>query len=377
VNALTLPTADLRRRPLRTALTALGIAAAVSSYLTLVSLAQGLERGWIASLEGRGVHMLALSRDTVEVMASSLPEALGGEIAAVAGVERVAGEMANLVRLAVPGAGTLHVTVRGWPPASFKWRSLPLGEGRPPGDDEPRGIVLGVTLADLLGVGVGDPFELRGEPFVVVGVAAPGGVWNDRAVFMPLAAMQTAFDRPAQVTEFSLQVARPQDPAFLAELERDLERRFPRLDFLAAGDIAGQNDVVRTFRAFAGAVSWVAMGMALVIVLNTLLMAVTERTREIGILAAVGWSPDRILATVVLQGLLLTAIGAAAGVALGAFSLRVVLRHPTLGGLIEPGLRPEVVGETLIAALVVGAVGGLYPAWRAARARPAASLRHG
>ena len=377
MNALTLPTADLRRRPLRTALTALGIAAAVSSYLTLVSLAQGLERGWIASLEGRGVHMLALSRDTVEVMASSLPEELGGEIAAVAGVERVAGEMANLVRLELPGAGTLHVTVRGWPPDSFKWRSLPLSEGRPPGVDEPRGIVLGVTLADLLGVGVGDPFELRGEPLVAVGVAAPGGVWNDRAVFMPLAAMQAAFDRPGQVTEFSLQVARPQDPAFLAELEGELERRFPRLEFLAADDVAGQNDVVRTFRAFAGAVSWVAMGMALVIVLNTLLMSVTERTREIGVLAAVGWSPGRILATVVLQGLLLTALGGGAGVALGAFSLRVVLRHPTLGGLIEPGLRPEVVGETLIAALVVGALGGLYPAWRAARARPAASLRHG
>jgi len=381
MNAFTLPCADLRRRPLRTALTALGIAAAVSSYLTLVSLAQGLEVGWIASLQGRGVHMLALSRDTVEVMASSLPEALGEEIAAVPGVVAVAGEMANLVRLELPGAGTLHVTVRGWPPDSFKWRALPLAEGAPP---EPGasaaghpGIVLGVTLADLLGVGVGDPFALRGQPFVVTGVAAPGGVWNDRAVFMPLAAMQAAFDRPGQVTEFGLQVARPQDAASLADLERDLERRFPRLDLLASGDIAGQNDVVRTFRAFAGAVSWVAMGMALVIVLNTLLMSVTERTREIGVLAAVGWSPARILGTVVLQGLLLTAIGAAGGVALGAFSLRVVLRHPTLGGLVEPGLRPEAVLETLVAALVVGAVGGLYPAWRAARARPAASLRHG
>jgi putative ABC transport system permease protein len=377
VNALMLPTVDLRRRPLRTALTALGIAAAVSSYLTLVSLAQGLEGGWIASLEGRGVHMLALSRDTVEVMASSLPEDLGAEIAAAAGIVRVAGEMANLVRLELPGAGTLHVTVRGWPPDSFKWRVLALGEGRPPANGEARAIVLGVTLAERLGVGVGDPFELRGEPFVVVGVAAPGGVWNDRAVFMPLAAMQAAFDRPGQVTEFSLQVAHPEDAGFLADLERDLEQRFPRLDFLASGDIAGQNDVVRTFRAFAGAVSWVAMGMALVIVLNTLLMSVTERTREIGILAAVGWSPDRILGTVVLQGLLLTAFGAAAGVALGAFSLRVVLRHPTLGGLVEPGLRAEVVVETLLAALVVGALGGLYPAWRAARARPAASLRHG
>ena len=377
MNALTLPAADLRRRPLRTALTALGIAAAVSSYLTLVSLSQGLERGWIASLEGRGVHMLALSRDTVEVMASSLPEALGPQIAAEEGVVQASGEMANLIRLELPGAGTLHVTVRGWPPDSFKWRSLPLGDGRPPGPDEPRAIVLGVTLAGLLRLGVGDAYALRGEPFVVTGIAAPGGVWNDRALFLPLAAMQDLFDRPGQVTEFSLQVARPQDAAFVADLTSRLEERFERLAFLESAEIAGQNDVVRTFRAFSGAVSWVAMGMALLIVLNTLLMSVTERTREIGILAAVGWGPGRVLGTVVVQGLLLTAVGAAAGVALGAFSLGVVLRHPTLGGLVEPGLRPEVVAETLIAALLVGAVGGLYPAWRAARARPAASLRHG
>lgn len=377
MTAWTLPVADMLRRPLRTLLTAVGIAAAVSSYLTLVSLSRGLELGWIASLEGRGVHVLALSRDTVEVMASSLDAALGREIEAVPGVVQAAGEMANLVRFEVPGTETLHVTVRGWPADSFKWRSLALAEGRPPAAGEASGIVLGATLARLLRIGIGNRFVFRGATFVVTGVAAAGGVWNDRAVFMPLAAMQALFDRPGQVTEFSLQVERPGDAAFVAELTQDLERRFPRLAFLRAGEVAGQNDVVRTFRAFSGAVSWVAMAMALVIVLNTLLMSVTERTQEIGVLAAVGWQPSRVLATVMLQGLLLSAIGAAAGVALGAFSLRVVLRHPTLGGLVEPGLHAGVVVETLAAALLVGAAGGLYPAWRAARARPLASLRHG
>jgi len=377
MNALTLPASALWRRPLRTALTVLGIAAAVSSYLTLVSLSQGLERGWIASLAGRGVHMLALPRDVVEVMAGSLPEALGTQIEAVDGVVRAPGELANLIRLDLPGADALHVTVRGWPLESFKWDSLPLGAGRPPGPERPAGVVLGVTLANLLGVSVGDAVELRGESLTVAGIAAPGGVWNDRAAFLPLATMQALFDRPAQVIEFSLQIARPDDPAFVADLRRRLEARFPQLTFVEAGEIGAQNEVVRTFRAFSGAVSWVAMAMALVIVLNTLLMSVTERTREIGVLAAVGWSPGRVIGTVVLQGLLLTALGAVAGVVLGTFSLRVVLRHPTLGGLIEPALRPEVVGETLVAALLVGAVGGLYPAWRAARARPVEALRHG
>ena len=377
MNALTLPASALWRRPLRTALTALGIAAAVSSYLTLVSLSQGLERGWIASLAGRGVHMLALPRDVVEVMAGSLPEALGAQIEAVDGVVEAPGELANLIRLDLPGADALHVTVRGWPLESFKWSSLPLGAGRPPDAETPAGVVLGVTLANLLGVSVGDAVELRGRSLSVTGVAAPGGVWNDRAAFLPLATMQALFERPGQVIEFSLQVARPDDPAFVGDLRRRLEARFPQLTFVEAGEIGAQNEVVRTFRAFSGAVSWVAMGMALVIVLNTLLMSVTERTREIGVLAAVGWSAGRVVGTVVLQGLLLTALGVVAGVVLGALSLRVVLRHPTLGGLVEPALRADIVAETLVAALVVGAVGGLYPAWRAARARPVETLRHG
>jgi putative ABC transport system permease protein len=106
-------------------------------------------------------------------------------------------------------------------------------------------------------------------------------------------------------------------------------------------------------------------------------MSVTERTREIGILSAVGWNPVRILSMIVLQGLILAAIGTVLGLVLGVAALKAFLTDPTLRGIIEPGISLRVVIEALVASVLLGGVGGLYPAWRAARAHPVESLRYG
>ncbi|MDZ7799404.1 MAG: ABC transporter permease [Trueperaceae bacterium] len=338
MTSLTLPVTDLRRRPLRTTLTGLGIAVAVSSFLTLVSLAQGLERGWIASLESRGVHLLALSRDTVEVMASSLPEELAGRIEAVEGVRHASGELANLVRLDAGGTETVHATVRGWPPGSFKWDELALREGRPPGPSDEDGAVVGAALARLGGLRVGATLQVRGRALRVTGVAEGGGVWNERTLFLPLATMQSLFDRPGQVTEFALQVDRPHDHTFVQELRATLEEAFPRLTFLPAEQVVRENDVVTTFRAFSWAVSAVAMAMALVVVANTLLMSVTERVREIAILVALGWSQQRVLADRAAAGVPAHRRGGGGGRGVGGTVVAGRVAAPDAGRPGGPGL---------------------------------------
>jgi putative ABC transport system permease protein len=104
-------------------------------------------------------------------------------------------------------------------------------------------------------------------------------------------------------------------------------------------------------------------------------MSVSERTREIGLLCAIGWRPSRIVAMVMLDGLVVSAGGAAAGVGMGLACLRWISRHPRLGGLFQPEVTAGLVLEGAAMAMLVGLLAGLYPAWRATRLNPMDLLR--
>jgi putative ABC transport system permease protein len=115
--------------------------------------------------------------------------------------------------------------------------------------------------------------------------------------------------------------------------------------------------------------------MAFVAVMNTLLMSVMERTREIGLLCAIGWHAARVMAMIVLDGLILSAVGALGGIAAGLACLRWISGHPKLGALFQPEVTASVILQGAGMALLIGLLGGLYPAWRATRLNPMDLLR--
>jgi putative ABC transport system permease protein len=116
--------------------------------------------------------------------------------------------------------------------------------------------------------------------------------------------------------------------------------------------------------------------MGFVGVLNALMMSVTERVREIGILSSLGWKPSRIVALVVSEGLVLAAVGSGVGAGLGLGALRALGASSRVGGLIEVRVAPLLIVEAVAAAIVMGAVGSLYPALYATRLSPVEALRH-
>lgn len=363
---------NILRRPARSGLTTLGIATAVGGFVAMVGLARGVGRAWTSHLNERGIHVLAMKKGTVEILATSLDANLVEPISVVQGVQDVDGELVDLVPMEDGPTGY----VSGWRAEGFLSRSLPMSAGRRLAPGETDVCVLGESIATALGKHIGDAVMLRGREFRVVGLFRRESVLASNSIIIPLSQIQQMMGRPNKVTAFNLRVDMPGDPAATAETIARLSAKFPELTFLETSAVAEQDKVMKLLRAIAWGFSAVAVAIGAVVMLNTLLMAVVERTREIGVLSAVGWSGGRILWMIVLEGLILSAAGSLVGTGIGIAGLQWVVTASAIRGFLEPDVSLRLVVEVLCAAVGLGLAGGLYPAWRAVRLNVVEALRY-
>jgi putative ABC transport system permease protein len=110
--------------------------------------------------------------------------------------------------------------------------------------------------------------------------------------------------------------------------------------------------------------------------LNTMLMSVLERTREIGVLRALGWRRRYVLGMILRESLLLGVVGGVGGIVLGFGLGKLLALAPGWFGAMAPVYTPRLFVQAIALALLAGAMGGLYPAWRATRMRPVEALRY-
>jgi putative ABC transport system permease protein len=370
MNWLGLLFGNLWRRPARSAFTLIGVALAVGSFLTLAGLSRGMTAAAEDSLNERSVDLVVVKRGMVEFFASVLPETLEAEIAAVPGVAEVSAELATLT----PLSDDAHAIVAGWRAESFEWREIQLLRGRMPGPGE-RGVVLGEGLAEALAAAPGTEVKLSFTPFRVTGIAGFTSVLNRGLAVMRLEELQQLLARPDQVTLFNIRLARPGDDAAVAAARIAIAGLRPDLAVTTTDEVLRGNKAIQVLVATAGAISVVALAIAALSVLNTLAIAVEERTRDIGILAAIGWSRGRILGLVLSEGLLLSGLGGLLGAGLGTVGNQLLSLTVVPGGGVSARGTFGLTMAALAASLVLGAAGALWPAWRAARLDPAVALR--
>jgi putative ABC transport system permease protein len=368
-----LPARNLARRPARSLLTLLGIAVAVGSLVALVGLAHGFGNAWLTSLNERKTQLVAVQKGIVEILTSSLPQATVARLRQVEGVTAANGALLGLV----PAEQDYTLLFAGWSEDDPEWRNLTYVAGRAPAAGEEAVVVLGEVLAEALNKHPGDSLRLLYRPFRVVGVARFGNAINNNMALSPLAQIQALLHREGTVTLIHLRLAQAERPDVVAATTARLKAAVPDAAFTATGDLAEQNVIVGLLDAIAWATSAIALFMGTVIVANTLMMTVAERTTEFGVLSAIGWSPARILAMVLLEGLMLGAAGGLVGCVAGVAAAYWIATLPVIGGFLDPQVTPTLVGEVFVAVVALSGLGGLYPAWRASRAQPAEALRRG
>ncbi len=375
---------NLTRRPIRTALTVLGLAVAVGSMIALLGISDNVERSVGEAFERRGVDLVVLKTGVPNQLDSELDENLVDRVKSLDGVEDVDVALVSLIDVKMKSGNSISAMCLGWPSSNFGYHDLDIVAGRALHDGDRQKTMLGAKLADTLNMGVGDTLEVSGEPFEIVGLYKSFNVYETGALIILMEEAQRLSGRKGKVTGFSLRVHKSIEhpDADVEAVRRKIEAltdengKPARLSAQTIQEYVKTASHVLLVRAMAWMVSIIAIIIGVISMLDTMIMSVLERTQEIGILRAVGWPRSRVVKMVLIEAVMLGLAAAALG-SVGAIALTYILTlFPKVSGFIESGIAPIVIAKGFGLTVLIGLAGAAYPAIRAARLLPTEAIRH-
>jgi len=358
---------NLMRRPARTILTAFGVSIGVGLIVALLSITAGV-RSTAKDLIHIGRSDFGLFQDGIsDLTRSLLPESLGERVADVQGVE----ETAKVFVFVTTVNGQESSLVFGLAPDELAIKRLVIVEGRSPRGSE---AIVGDSFARVNGVGVGGTLAIGKRSFPVVGLYHSGNRFEDIGATLPLQVVQSLAARPGEVTTIGVIVRHGERPDVVA---KRLEQTFPNLTAVTE---PGKAVNIDTSSRLIINVGWIMSLVALIVggvgVTNTMAMSVFERTREIGILRAVGWRRWRIASLIVSEAVGICLIALGLGIGIGVAGAEAFTRRATVSALIVPNFTAAVWIWGLVFALGVALIGAIYPVLRAVQLTPIEALRH-
>lgn len=273
-----------------------------------------------------------------------------------------------------------------------------IGEGRFLTGDDGDSILIGQEMANLLDVGVGDRITLVGKrkdesmrerSMTIVGIFNLGlGDAEKGLVYINLPVAQTLYNLRDQETEVAITLEQiGQEEALISSLEPELANYEVDSFYDLRPEIG---EVLAQKSTFTTALGFIVLLMASIGILNLMLMAVYERTREMGVLAALGMKGRQLMALFLLEGMFIGLIGAIIGCIASWLLVTAVAQvgidysfaqgtgdiTALMGDRLYPSIPIINIVYYGIAVVVIAALASLIPAWQAARNEPAEALHH-
>ena len=384
---------NLTRRPIRTVLTVLGLAVAVGSMIALL----GLSRNFRASLQGtfelRRVDLVVIASGAADQLSSELPASVVEQVAAWPEIEAIDAALVDLTKMEIREARSADdvppsrpVLVQAWRPDNFGFGDMEVITGRALAESDTGHYraMIGSSLAENLKKTTGDTLTIQDSKFEIIGVFKTSSVYETGGVLTLLKDYQEVSGRKAVVTGFSVRVRKTSgDPDADVEAVRQkikaLTDESGKPLRLAAEKPQKYLDDAMHLKV-TGAMAWMVSSIAILIgvisMLNTMAMSVLERTQEIGILRAVGWPRGRVIRMVLGEAVLLALAAAFFGTIIAVGGTHLMALSPRVSGFIEPGIPRSVIVMGTGITVLIGLIGGAYPAYRAARLLPTEAIRH-
>jgi ABC-type antimicrobial peptide transport system permease subunit len=362
----------LLRRKTRTLLTIAGVTIGVAAIVILGTLAEGLVIGYGALGTGSGADLLVAQAEAIDIVFSTVDQDLRDEFVHLRGVA----EVSEMVYTFASTEGVPYFIVFGYDPDGFAIEHFRIIEGVGLNSPAARGrgepLILGQAMANDLDKEVGDMLRVYDTTYRIVGIYETGAPFEDGAAVVSIEMAQQISGRPRQVNAFLLKL---EDINDTEEVRARIEQRFDDLTATQSSNFAQEQEMLAMLDGFTWGISFMAILIGGVTVMNTMLMSVFERTREFGALRAVGWKRGRVLRLVLSEALVLNGLGGVVGVSMGIAVIEVFSHSPAVSGFLPNTYPPELLAQGIGVALVLGLVGGAYPAWRASKLLPAEAMR--
>ncbi|MFZ0731786.1 MAG: ABC transporter permease [Candidatus Sulfotelmatobacter sp.] len=385
---------NLKLRKGLTVMTALGIALTVTTAIFLMALVAGLKHAFVSS--GSPLNVLVLRKGSEAELSGGFDASLFPTLKTLPGIAKDShGEpMASgewVVVIVLPrkdGTGEVNVTVRGMMPDGLEMRQLPDQPGGKPKvkliagrwfETGQREVVVSKSIRDRFSqASIGDTMQFGKGSWKVVGVFDAGGSAYESEIWGDVNQMASDFDRQGGFSSAYLRATDPISAEALTKRVSDDQRL--KLDGVLETDYYAKQTSSGTPIKVIGWVVGIIMAIGSIFAaMNTMYAAVAYRGREIATLRVIGFSRPAILTSFVLESLLLALLGALVGILLMLpfNGMETGTSNAVTFSEVVFALRitPAVAGYAIVFALVMGFVGGLAPAWHAARQNILSALR--
>ena len=382
---------NLRRRKIRSVLTIGGVAIAVGVLISLLGFDKGYQKSLTANIDKMGYQILVTAKGCPYEAATMMLKGGGGlrymeqkvydDIRNDKRVDQISPQLVASVfdpdlqkgqggYALYMGINDDYLKLKPW--ATFK-------SGKWFSGDDVNEVIIGFEAAEFEQRSVGDEVFVPGVDKIlkVVGIFERTGTQDDGMSFIPLRTAQRIFTLPGKLTGIGIKL---KDIHQISKFEEDMYS-VPEIQVISMAQVRGTIlNLISSAKVLADAVALIAIFIAVIGVMNTILMSVFERTQEIGISKAMGASRLDVFKLIWTETIVICIIGGALGCILALagsgfveYAIKKILPYAPTGKLVT--IEPQLLIYAIIGAVVLGMISGIYPAWRASSMKPVQAIR--